>query len=105
MQHWNDRRGTRNVISATAAADLQLSGNSCGAGKEMLEQAVGDRARVRYLSEAEPQQMLGLDGSTPAWCASPLISLTSQTGVNLCCSVRDPFSTRTPITSASQNVN
>ena len=64
MQHWNDRRGTRaNVISATAAADLQLRlVTPVAPVKEMLEQAVGDRARVRYLSEAEPQQMLGVDG-------------------------------------------
>jgi acetylornithine deacetylase len=56
--------GTRaNVISATAAADLQLRlVTPVAPVKEMLEQAVGDRALVRYLSEAEPQQMLGLDG-------------------------------------------
>lgn len=56
--------GTRaNVISATAAADLQIRlVTPVAPVKEMLEQAVGDRAQVRYLSEAEPQQMLGLDG-------------------------------------------
>jgi acetylornithine deacetylase len=56
--------GTRaNVISATAEADLQIRlVTPMAPVKEMLEQAVGDRALVRYLSEAEPQQMLGVAG-------------------------------------------
>ena len=56
--------GTRaNVISATAEADLQIRlVTPVAPVKEMLEQAIGDRAMVRYLSEAEPQQMLGVAG-------------------------------------------
>ncbi len=56
--------GTRaNVIPAAAEADLQIRLVAPAAPvKEMLEQAVGDRALVEYLSVAEPQQMLAVTG-------------------------------------------
>lgn len=56
--------GTRaNVIPAAAEADLQIRlVTAVATVKEMLEQAVGDRALVEYLSAAEPQQMLDVAG-------------------------------------------
>ncbi len=56
--------GTRaNVIPAAAEADLQIRLVTPAAPiKEMLERAVGDRALVKYLSVAEPQQMLAVAG-------------------------------------------
>lgn len=56
--------GTRaNVIAAAAEADLQIRlVTSAAPIKKMLERAVGDRALMKYLSAAEPQQMLGVAG-------------------------------------------
>jgi acetylornithine deacetylase len=54
--------GTRaNVIPDAAEADLQIRlVTSTTLVKETLERIVGSRARVEYLSGAEPQQMLSL---------------------------------------------
>ena len=56
--------GTRaNVIPAAAEAELQIRlVTPATPVKKMLEQAVGDRAQLEYLSENDPQRMLALDG-------------------------------------------
>jgi acetylornithine deacetylase len=56
--------GTRpNVIPAEAAAELQIRlVKPSGTIKEILEKAVGGRARVEYMSAAEPVRMLAVEG-------------------------------------------
>ncbi|MBV8856610.1 MAG: M20/M25/M40 family metallo-hydrolase [Acidobacteria bacterium] len=56
--------GTRpNVIPAEAAAELQIRlVKPSGTIKEILEKLVGGRARVEYMSAAEPVRMLALEG-------------------------------------------
>jgi acetylornithine deacetylase len=56
--------GTRpNVIPAEAAAELQIRlVTPSGAIKEILEKVVAGRARVEYLSAAEPVRMLPVEG-------------------------------------------
>ena len=56
--------GTRaNVIPAEAEAELQIRlVTPATPVKEMIEQAIGDRAHVEYLSENDPQHMLALEG-------------------------------------------
>jgi acetylornithine deacetylase len=58
------RGGTRpNVIPAEAAAELQIRlVTPSGVIKEMLERVVGGRARVEYMSAAEPVRMLSVEG-------------------------------------------
>jgi acetylornithine deacetylase len=55
--------GTRaNVIPAEAEAELQIRlVTPVTPVREMIEQAIGDRAHVEYLSENDPQHMLALD--------------------------------------------
>lgn len=64
MQHRLDQRGNaRQRDTAAAEADLQIRLVTPAAPvKEVLERAVGDRALVKYLSVAEPQQMLAMAG-------------------------------------------
>jgi acetylornithine deacetylase len=51
------------VIPAAAEADLQIRLVTPAAPvKDTLERVVGDRALVEYLSVAEPQQMLPVNG-------------------------------------------
>src|SRR5829696_1771506 len=56
--------GTRpNVIPAEAASELQIRlVTPSGTIKEILEQAVAGRARVEYMSAAEPVRMLAVEG-------------------------------------------
>jgi acetylornithine deacetylase len=56
--------GTRpNVIPAEAEAQLQIRlVTPSGAVKEILEKAVAGRARVEYMSAAEPVRMLSVEG-------------------------------------------
>ncbi|MFL6333911.1 MAG: M20/M25/M40 family metallo-hydrolase [Pyrinomonadaceae bacterium] len=56
--------GTRpNVIPAEAAAELQIRlVTPSGTIKEMLEKVVAGRARVEYMSAAEPVRMLPVEG-------------------------------------------
>ena len=56
--------GTRpNVIPAEAAAELQIRlVKPSGTIKEMLERTVAGRARVEYMSAAEPVRMLAVEG-------------------------------------------
>jgi acetylornithine deacetylase len=56
--------GTRpNVIPAEAAAELQIRlVTPSGTIKEMLEKVVAGRARVEYMSAAEPVRMLSVEG-------------------------------------------
>ena len=58
------RGGTRpNVIPAEAAAELQIRlVTPSSAIKEILEKVVAGRARVEYMSAAEPVRMLSVEG-------------------------------------------
>ncbi|HEX8686433.1 MAG TPA: M20/M25/M40 family metallo-hydrolase [Pyrinomonadaceae bacterium] len=58
------RGGTRhNVIPAEAAAELQIRlVTPSGTVKEILEKVVAGRARVEYMSAAEPVRMLSVEG-------------------------------------------
>ncbi|HEX8149690.1 MAG TPA: M20/M25/M40 family metallo-hydrolase [Pyrinomonadaceae bacterium] len=58
------RGGTRpNVIPAEAAAELQIRlVTPSGTVRAMLEEAVAGRARVEYMSAAEPVRMLSVEG-------------------------------------------
>jgi acetylornithine deacetylase len=58
------RGGTRpNVIPAEAAAELQIRlVTPSSTIKELLEQVVAGRARVEYMSAAEPVRMLSVEG-------------------------------------------